>query len=211
MRVEPVKNFDSSDARSFGFKVTYNASGGKAFIHSESSGIPNDEGEMLLSIAKGVRSVLGRPGTDEALERTVNIPGIESYFRIESVNANEVANDRDEMERIGTITASAPMRQSQSRQEHLGISSAQGQARHWRRKAGQGLQLVRPPRGSTRVMKLATPVSVEWIPAEREFFATQSFKFTADTGRFPPRDRASRPEVVRRLSPRQGLLAGYRG
>src|ERR1700674_5730472 len=35
MRVEPVKNFDSSEAKSFGFKVTYDAVGGKAFIHSE--------------------------------------------------------------------------------------------------------------------------------------------------------------------------------
>jgi len=33
-------------------------------------------------------------------------------------------------------------------------------------------------------MKLAKPVAIEWIPAEREFFATQSFKFTADTGRY---------------------------
>ena len=82
MRVEPVKNFDSSDAKSFGFKVTYDAFAGKAFIHSDSFGIPNDEGEMLLSIAAGVRSSQGGPGTDFPLERTVNIPGIESYFRI---------------------------------------------------------------------------------------------------------------------------------
>ena len=33
-------------------------------------------------------------------------------------------------------------------------------------------------------MKLATPVPIEWIPTEREFMPTQSFKFTADTGRF---------------------------
>ena len=112
MRVEPVKNFDSSDAKSFGFKVTYDAFAGKAFIHSDSFGIPNDEGEMLISIAAGVRSSKGGPGTEFPLERTVNIPGVESYFRITGVAANEVANDRDEMERIGTITASAPMRQA---------------------------------------------------------------------------------------------------
>src|SRR5260370_29546961 len=112
MRVEPVKRFDSSEATSFGFKVTYDAVGGKAFIHSEPFGIPNNEGEMLLSIAKGVRSSKGGPPTEQALERTVNVPGIESYFRIQSVTSAEDANDRDEMERIGTISASAPMRQS---------------------------------------------------------------------------------------------------
>src|SRR3984957_7526768 len=184
MRVEPVKNFDSSDAKSFGFKVTYNATAGKAFIHSDPFGIPNDEGEMLLSIAKGVRSVLGGPGTDEALERTVNIPGIESYFRIESVNANEVANDRDEMERIGTITASAPMRQTDLAKNISVFLLPRDKPAIGDEKLVKDYNWSDPLEVVPGVMKLATPVPVEWIPAEREFFATQSFKFTADTGRF---------------------------
>ncbi|MGC2303302.1 alpha-2-macroglobulin [Candidatus Binatus sp.] len=184
MRVEPVKNFDSSDAKSFGFKVTYNATAGKAFIHSDPFGIPSDEGEMLLSIAKGVRSVLGGPGTDEALERTVNIPGIESYFRIESVNANEVANDRDEMERIGTITASAPMRQSDLAKNISVFLLPKDKPAIGDEKLVKDYNWSDPLEVVPGVMKLATPVAVEWIPAEREFFNTQSFKFTADTGRF---------------------------
>jgi len=115
MRVEPVKSFDSRDAKSFGFKVTYDEFGGKAYVHSESFGIPDNEGQMLLSIAKGVRSSLGGPATEYPLERTVNIPGIESYFRIQSVSTAEVANDHDEMER--------------PREEHFGFPSPQGQAR----------------------------------------------------------------------------------
>jgi hypothetical protein len=63
MRVEPVKSFDSSEAKSFGFKVTYDAVGGKAFIHSEPFAIPPNEGEMQLLIASGARSSRGGPGT----------------------------------------------------------------------------------------------------------------------------------------------------
>jgi uncharacterized protein YfaS (alpha-2-macroglobulin family) len=184
MRVEPVKNFDSSNAKSLGFKVTYNATGGKAFIHSDPFGIPNDEGEMLLSIAKGVRSTRGGPGTEETLERTVNIPGIESYFRIESVNANEVANDRDEMERIGTITASAPMRQSDLAKNISVFLLPKDKPAVGDEKLVQDYNWSDPLEVVPGVMKLATPVAVEWIPAEREFFNTQSFKFTADAGRF---------------------------
>ncbi|HYB90952.1 MAG TPA: alpha-2-macroglobulin [Candidatus Binataceae bacterium] len=184
MRVEPVKSFDSSDAKQFGFKVTYDAVGGKAFIHSDPFAIPPDEGEMLLSIAAGVRSSRGGPGTRIALERTVNIPGVASYFRIAAIGANEVANDRDEMERIGTIEATAPMRQSDLA-SYVSVSLLP------KDKPAIGDQpLVRDYRWSDPlevvpgVMKLATPVAVTWIPAEHDFEAIQSFKFTADTGRF---------------------------
>jgi alpha-2-macroglobulin len=184
MRVEPIRSFDSSEAKSFGFKVTYDAVAGRAFIHSESFGIPDNEGQMLLTIAKSVRSSRGGPGTEWPLQRTVNIPGIESYFRIQSVTSNEVANDRDEMERIGTITASAPMRQTDLA-KNISVfllprdRPAIGDEKliedyQW----GDALEVV------PEVMKLATPVKIEWVPAEREFIATQSFKFTADAGRY---------------------------
>ncbi|HSR56916.1 MAG TPA: MG2 domain-containing protein, partial [Candidatus Binataceae bacterium] len=40
-----------------------------------------------------------------------------------------------------------------------------------------------PSEAVPEVMALATPVSIEWIPAEREFSNLQSFKFNAETGR----------------------------
>ncbi len=184
MRVEPVKNFDSIEAKSFGFKVTYDAVGGKAFIHSDPFGIPNDEGEMLLSIAKGVRSSRGGPGTEDTLERTVNIPGIQSYFRIESVTSNEVANDRDEMERVVTIDASAPMRQSDLAKSISVFLLPKDKPAIGDEKLAKDYQWNNAMELVPDVMKLATPVPIEWIPTEREFMPTQSFKFTADTGRF---------------------------
>ena len=184
MRIEPVKNFDSSDAKSFGFKVTYDAFAGKAFIHSDSFGIPNDEGEMLISIAAGVRSSKGGPGTEFPLERTVNIPGVESYFRITGVAANEVANDRDEMERIGTITASAPMRQADLAKNVTVFLLPKDKPAIGDEKLVEDYQWSDALEAVPAVMKLATPVPIEWVPAEREFVTTQSFKFTADAGRY---------------------------
>ena len=184
MRVEPVKSFNSVDAKSFGFKVTYNAVGGKAFIHSDPFGIPNDEGEMLLSIAKGVRSSRGGPGTEYPLERTVNIPGIQSYFRIESITSDEVANDRDEMERIVTVEASAPMRQSDLAKSISVFLLPKDKPAIGDEKLAKDYQWKNALEVVPDVMKLATPVPIEWIPTEREFMPTQSFKFTADTGRF---------------------------
>src|SRR6266481_5517740 len=184
MRVEPVKSFESSEAKSFGFKVTYDTVGGKAFIHSEPFGIPNHEGEMLLSVAKGVRSAKGGPATEQALERTVNIPGIESYFRIQSVTSNEVANDRDEMERIGSISATAPMRQSDLAKSISVVLLPKDKPAIGDAKVAKNYQWTNALEVVPEVMKLTTPVPIQWIPTEREFSPSQSFKFTADSGRF---------------------------
>jgi alpha-2-macroglobulin len=35
------------------------------------------------------------------------------------------------------------------------------------------------------VMALATAIPIQWVPSEREFNPQQSFKFTADRGRYP--------------------------
>jgi uncharacterized protein YfaS (alpha-2-macroglobulin family) len=184
MRVEPVKNFDSSEAKLFGFKVTYDAVGGKAFIHSDPFGIPNDDGQMLLTIAKGVRSSRGGPGTEETLERTVNIPGIQNYFRIQSVSSNEVANDRDEIERIVAIDASAPMRQSDLAKSISVFLLPKDKPAIGDEKLAKDYQWSNALEAVPDVVKLATRVPIEWIPTEREFMPTQSFKFKADTGRF---------------------------
>ena len=184
MRVEPVKSFDSSEAKTFGFKVSYDAAGGKAFIHSDSFAIPPDEGEMLLSIAAGVRSSRGGPGTPAALERTVNIPGMASYFRIQNIGANEVANQRDEMERIGTISASAPMRQADLASNISVVLLPKDKPAIGDQPLSYDYRWSDPLEVVPEVMKLAEPVSITWIPTEHDFDATQSFKFTAETGRF---------------------------
>ena len=184
MRVEPVKSFDSREAKTCGFKVTYDAVGGKAFIHSDTFAIPPDEGEMLLSIAAGVRSSRGGPGTQVASERTVNIPGMASYFRIQSISANEVANERDEMERIGTISASAPMRQSDLASNISVFLLPKDKPAVGDQQMSKDYQWSDPLEVVPDVMKLASSVPVTWIPTEHDFDATQSFKFTAETGRF---------------------------
>ena len=183
MRIEPVKSFDSPDAKPFGFKVSYDEFGGKAFIHSDSFPIPSDEGEMLLTIDKGTHSSRGGPGTREKTERTVHIPGIESYFRITGVTAAEVENDREEIDRLATVSASAQMRQSDL-DKYLSVVLLP------KDKPAVGDQPVRenyrwsdPLEVVPEVLKLATPVKPEWVPSEREWNTLQSFKFAADTDR----------------------------
>ena len=183
MRIEPVKNFDSRDVKAFGFKVSYDEFGGKAFIHSEPFAIPNDEGEMLLTIDKGARSSRGGPGAPEKIEHTVHIPGIESYFRITGVTAAEVENEHEEIDRVATVSASTQMRQSDL-DKYLSVAVLP------KDKPAVGDQPVRenyrwsdPLEVVPEVLKLAAPVKLDWVPSEREWNTAQSFRFAADTDR----------------------------
>jgi alpha-2-macroglobulin len=183
MRIEPVKSFDSSEAKAFGFKISYDEFGGKAFIHSDPFPIPSNEGEMLLTIDKGTHSARGGPGTREKIERTVHIPGIESYFRITGVTAAEVENEHEEVDRVATVSASAQMRQSDL-DKYLSVVILP------KDKPAVGDQPVRetyrwsdPLEVVPEVLKLSTPLKVEWVVTEREWNTLQSFKFAADTDR----------------------------
>jgi len=183
MRVEPVKRFDDANAKPLGFKVSYDELAGRAFVHSDPFAIPSDEGEMLFTVAKGARSARGGPATAEKLERTVPIPGIESYFRITEVTSAEVENPQEEVDRIATIAATAQMRQADLDKYLSVLLLPKDKPAIGDQKARESYRWSDPLEVVPEVAKLATPVKVEWVPAERDWNTLQSFKFAADTDR----------------------------
>jgi uncharacterized protein YfaS (alpha-2-macroglobulin family) len=183
MRVEPVKNFSSAEAKSYGFKVIYDKTGGVAYIHSDPFPIPDKPGEMMLEIEKGTRSARGGPGASQRLERTVLIPGVEDYFRIDRMTASEVPNQHDEIERIGTVYATAAMRQTDLIKYVSVVLLPRDKPSIGDQPLQRNFRWTDPLEATPEVMAMATPVRVDWIAPEREYSNTQSFRFTADAGR----------------------------
>jgi uncharacterized protein YfaS (alpha-2-macroglobulin family) len=184
MRPEPGKGHQPGPAQPFGFKVSYDQSAGKAFVHSDTFRIPDNKAQMVLTVARGVRSARGGPGTTRELTRTVAIPGVSTFFHIDSVTAEVAANEHDVMERIGSVTASAPMRQADLARNISVVLLPKDRPAVGNQPAAPGYQWSDPSEAVPEVMALAVPVPLQWLPAEREFMPVQSFKFTADTGRF---------------------------
>src|SRR6266851_2355574 len=112
MRVKPVKSFESRDTCAFDFKVSYDRTGGIAYIHSDPFTIPERAAEMQIKIGADVHSSRGGPGTPDPLLQTVSIPGIATYFRILYVSAQPITNERGEMERVATLNSSVPLKQN---------------------------------------------------------------------------------------------------
>jgi alpha-2-macroglobulin len=184
MRAQPAKGSQPAATQPFGFKVSYDQAGGKAFIHSDTFRIPDNNAEMLLTVAKGVHSSRGGPGTVAELKRTVAIPGVATFFKIESVNATVAANNHDVMERICSVAASVPMRQADLAKNISVVLLPRDRPAVGDQKLARNFQWSDPTEAVPEVMALAPPVPIQWLPSEREYMPSQSFKFSADTGRF---------------------------
>lgn len=82
------------------FSVLYDKFFGKAFIHSENLKIPEKKSKMELWILKGVHSSKKGRGTDNELSNSVEIPGMYSYFSVNSVKLDFVRNKQYEPEQV---------------------------------------------------------------------------------------------------------------
>jgi alpha-2-macroglobulin len=184
MSVEPAKGKQPGPPIPFGFKVSYDQTAGKAFVHSESFRIPDNNAQMLLTLAKGVHSSRGGPGTVAALQESVPIPGVATFFQIQSVNATVAAGPHDTMERVCSVSASVPMHQGDLATNISVVLLPKDRPAIGNVPIMQDYQWSDPTEAVPAVMALATPVPIQWLPSEREYMPVQSFKFSADTGRF---------------------------
>lgn len=184
MVVDPVDDFADARATSFGFKVSYDDAGGKAYIHSDVVAIPDRDGKMQLAIAPGVVSSRGGPGTGDTLTDTVTIPGIERYFQIEAPTLRVVTNDRHEMERVLEITTTAAVTTAALRdatevwqlpvnRPAIGDEPAQENYQWW------GVREIVP-----EVLALAKKVDLDWLPSDAAYSKSQMARLSAPAGSF---------------------------
>jgi len=182
-RVEPIKDFESPEVKSFGFKVTYDEQASKAYIHSEVVGIPEHDGEMLISLDKGVKSARAGAGSERKVERTVHVPGIENYFRINSISASQVTNSQHEIDRVVTIESSASMKQEDLAKSISVLLLPKDKPAVGNQKLKKNYRWYDAKEVVPEVVSAASALAIEWIPNEREYSNLQSFKFKADVGR----------------------------
>ncbi len=180
MRVHPVEDFKSRGVIQLGNKVVYDEFGGKAFVHSDAIAIPDDEGETLFTVEKGVRAARGGPETDQPLESRQSIPGMLNYFKVDSVSASYVKNQQYETEQVVTVSTS------------VGVNASE---------LAKNLQLYRLPKdrpafqdfpfaanhywSSTaeigpEVLSVGTELEPQWIATEHDFEKVRGFKISVE-------------------------------
>src|SRR5262245_11683537 len=183
MRVEPENRFDGPASRPLGFKVTYDDKGARAFVQSEPIAIPEQPGAVRMTLDAGVQAARGGTGTANAIEAVVDVPSVETYFRVANATADVVTGDAHRMERVATLEFSAPVK-AEGLRDKLSV---------WE------LPADRPPLGDEperkdypwrdpaevvpEVLAKARKLAPVWLPSEPAWSKTQSFRFEATGGR----------------------------
>jgi uncharacterized protein YfaS (alpha-2-macroglobulin family) len=78
-----------------GFSVRYDEHGGAAHVHSDTIALPKNDQRMKLVIDEGVKSSRGGRAREGALETGVHVPGLYSFFKVASADAQWVDDEND--------------------------------------------------------------------------------------------------------------------
>lgn len=92
-----------SKPEDYPFTISFDETGSEAYIHSEAVQIPLKEQELLLKISDKTRALHGGARIDGELSSFVNVPGMYSYFRIQTATPTLVRNSQNEPEQALVI------------------------------------------------------------------------------------------------------------
>lgn len=159
------------------FTISYDKLKLNAYVQSASIPIPKDDTKLTFTLDKGITAVKGGEPFKEVLTQSVNVPGLYG-LHVNEVRPQVVTNDRNEPEQVLMIQMSATVHE---RDVQKAISvwvlpkqlpNAKEEERHnW------DLSEVTPA-----VLKTATRLELQAIPAEHEYTDLHSFKYKAEVG-----------------------------
>jgi alpha-2-macroglobulin len=169
------------------FTVVYDKLKLNASIHSGSVAIPKDPTTLEVHIDAGVRAARGGNRTETPLTAAASIPGLYS-LTVVGTEAVVVSNERNEPEQVLLVNLSAA----------TGERDVSQAVKAWVLPTVRPAHDAVPAAGSDEapyawynskevtddLLKLAVPLPLEQIPAEREFIESHSFRYRADVGRF---------------------------
>ncbi|HUP58462.1 MAG TPA: alpha-2-macroglobulin [Bdellovibrionota bacterium] len=140
-----------------------------------------------MLVKAGARASAGGNTTVQALEQSVEIPGMFNFFRVGDTRINLVDNERFEPEQVLTVTLSTPVDETELRKNFavylLPKEGPKGE------KSTRHRGKVIPPRWSgpgqvdASVLAASEKLPVALIPNELDASDTYNFKFSADVGR----------------------------
>lgn len=165
------------------FVVSYDKWKTNAWIHSEPLRIPTQPSSIDVTIDRGVAAARGGKPGDEVLTQSIAIPGLYS-LGVGHPELSVVSNGQNEQEQVMVLDSSAAVLETDM-QKALSVWVLP--VHHPASKPEERTLPYNwsdPSEITQAVLKGATRLELESLPAEREYTETHSFKYTADVGRY---------------------------
>ncbi len=169
--------------RSIPFTVSVDKKGISGSILSSSLPIPDKTSMMRVTVDAGVRSSRGGPGTEQPVEERVQIPGLFS-LAVQDAQLTLVRNARYEPEQVLVLATSADVGEKDIQQNVAAwilpiYNPTTPVAQRTRPYVWD-----RPDIIDATILKEATPLPLQPVPAEREYTSRQAFRYDAEPGRY---------------------------
>lgn len=168
---------------SYPYAITYDKFHGAAYIHSGPVTIPLKDTHMELSVDAGVRAAAGGQPLKDKLERTVWIPGVYNFFRIQSATLTLVRNERYEPEQVLVVQTTAGVLESEIQKVLSVVELPLDRPATADKPAVRKYDWSDTHEIGPEVLARALPVKLEPIPTQDEFARLHSFKYKAEVGR----------------------------
>lgn len=184
MRVEPETSFDGKGTTALGFKLSFDDTGAKAWVQSDPIALPAKTAAVRMTLDDGVRAARGGEGTAAPLTSEIAVPSLATYFQVDGGSTAVVTNDRHEMERVATLSFTAPVTVDALR-DHVTVWELP------KDRPAAGDEPARPDWAWSdpaeivpEVLARSRKLSLTWLPSEPESARAQTFRFDATGGRF---------------------------
>jgi uncharacterized protein YfaS (alpha-2-macroglobulin family) len=170
---------DKGEGRDVKFTIQYGEKLITANIHSEFLPIPERDSRLEINISQGVKAELGGVGTQIAVESSIEVPGMFNFFKIASVDAEIIRNEKYELENILVVNTTAGARSEEvAKSLNLWLLPLKE-----KEKGSDSIEPWDSPGEITPKIKQALrPVELQLVPSEFENSTIHTFKIKAGPG-----------------------------
>ena len=176
-------NRAEQQSESLPFTISYDKLKLKAFIHSKALAIPRQRQQIVLTLAEDVKADAAEATLAAPLTAQVEVPGLYNTLSINDLQLTVTANaNTQQQEQLLIINSSVPVHEQEMAkaikvwllpEQQPRSDGNEPEARHaW------SVDEVTPD-----VLKQSLPLTLQPLPAEREFTELHSFRINAEVGR----------------------------
>ena len=173
-----VQNFSAPHVK---FTLSYDEHKRTAYLTSESLSLPKTERYLDLELAKGIKPLAGPSSTAEGINANVLIPDASSYFKVTGLASSIVRNQQDRPEQVLTLETSLGIKQAELNSSlHVYLLPKDLPATSYE-EAKPNYQWQDPGEVTPAILALSQPLTLESIPADRDYATLHSYKYHAAT------------------------------
>lgn len=185
---DKVADGKEEDLGEVAYRITYDDKKLEAYVASEQLKVPAKEGRLEFKIDEGVRSARGGNTSPEKLKSEVKVPGINS-LAVNELKLDLARDLADDPQQVAVLEFNFPVPEKQTPAK---LKAWLLPARHpdpdtqkrFEDSAGRGVPYDWGNGIDNRILEKSQPVALEVVAGERDNSELQSFRYSADPGRY---------------------------